>query len=360
MEKMKLPILTIDTRKIESNTKTIVNMCGELGIKIAAVTKLYCGIPEIAEASVRGGISMLADSRIENLKKLKDLNIPKILLRLPMISQAEDVVEYSDISLNSEYKTMKALSEKALEMDKIHKVILMIDLGDLREGVWYTDAIDYIKDILELEGVRLIGIGTNLTCYGGVIPSRENLGILRDIAKEVEKLYNIPLEIVSGGNSGSIYLVQNKQIPNKINNLRLGEAILFGTEFAYGERIENTYSDAFKLYAEIIEIKEKPSVPIGEIGLDAFGEKPRFVDRGIRKRAILGIGKQDIRVDDIISKDEDVIIIGGSSDHLIIDITDCKRQYDIGDILEFDIHYIGVLQAMTSEYINKVLIESIK
>lgn len=203
----------------------------------------------------------------------------------------------------------------------------------------------------------MIGIGTNLTCYGGVLPSTKNLGILRDIAIEIENTYNMSLEIVSGGNSSSIYLVQNKQIPDKINSLRLGEAILFGTEFAYGKRIENTYGDVFKLHAEIIEIKEKPSVPTGEIGLDAFGEKPIFIDRGIRKRAILGIGKQDVRVDNIIPRDSDIIIIGGSSDHLIVDITNCKNQYDIGDILEFYIHYIGVLQAMTSEYIDKVLIE---
>lgn len=203
----------------------------------------------------------------------------------------------------------------------------------------------------------MIGIGTNLTCYGGVLPSTKNLGILRDIAIEIENTYNMSLEIVSGGNSSSIYLVQNKQIPDKINSLRLGKAILFGTEFAYGKRIENTYGDVFKLHAEIIEIKEKPSVPTGEIGLDAFGEKPIFIDRGIRKRAILGIGKQDVRVDNIIPRDSDIIIIGGSSDHLIVDITNCKNQYDIGDILEFYIHYIGVLQAMTSEYIDKVLIE---
>ncbi|WZL73898.1 ornithine racemase Orr [Clostridiaceae bacterium 35-E11] len=354
---MRMPALTIDVKKIEHNTKTMVEMCGNLGIKVAAVTKGYCAIPKIAEASVRGGVHMLADSRIENLMKLKHIHIPKILLRLPMISQVDDVVEYADISLNSEYKTIKALSEKAIEKNKVHKVILMVDLGDLREGVWNTKAVAYIKDIVHLKGVELIGIGTNLTCYGGVLPSVENLGLLSNIAKEIEKVYNIKLEVVSGGNSSSVYLVQNRQIPDEINHLRFGEAILFGTEFAYGQRIENTYGDAFKLYAEVVELKEKPSVPTGEIGLDAFGEKPTFVDRGIRKRAILGIGKQDIRIENIRPVDGKVIVIGASSDHLIIDITDSEKQYDIGDVVEFDIHYTGMLTAMTSEYVQKVIID---
>lgn len=353
---MKFPALTVDLKKIEHNAKTMVKMCSERGIKIAAVTKGYCAVPEIAEASVRGGVPMLADSRIENLIKLKELNVPKILLRLPMLSQVDNVVEYADISLNSEYKTIKALSEKALEKGKVHKIILMVDLGDLREGVWNTNAVAYVKDILKLKGIELFGIGTNLTCYGGVLPSVENLGLLSSIAGEIERSYNIKLEIVSGGNSSSVYLVQNGQIPGRINNLRFGEAILFGTEFAYGKRIENTYGDAFKLYAEVVELKEKPSVPIGDIGLDAFGEKPKFVDRGVRKRAILGIGKQDVRIENLKPADSKAIIIGGSSDHLILDVTDSEKKYNIGDVVEFNAHYTAVLTAMTSEYVEKVLI----
>lgn len=352
---MKLPALTIDIKKIEHNTRTLVEMCGKHGIKVAGVTKLYCANPLIAEASVRGGVEMLADSRLENLIRLKDIKIPKMLLRLPMISKAEAVVDYVDISLNSEYKTMKVLSEKALEKEKIHKIVLMIDLGDLREGLSHEDARDIIPKILDLKGVQLVGIGTNLSCYGGVIPSIENLGLLSDIAEEIEERYHISLEIISGGNSSSIYLVENGEIPARINHLRLGEAILFGTEAAYAKRIANTYSDVFKLHAEIIEIQEKPSVPTGEIGLNAFREVPSFVDRGRRKRALLGVGRQDIDIDNIRPEDKEIILVGGSSDHLIVDITDCKKEYDIGDVLRFDTHYTSVLQAMTSEYVEKII-----
>jgi len=352
---MNYPALKVNLAKLESNTRLLVEKCSARGINVSAVTKVFCGMPEIAVAMVKGGASYLADSRIENLKKLRVLNIPKMLLRIPMLSQVEEVIEYADISLNSEYKVIKALSDEAVKKGKVHQIILMVDLGDLREGVWADDAMDYVDKIMKLEGIKLIGIGTNLTCYGAVIPNEENLSKLVEIANNIEKKYNIKLSIISGGNSSSIYLVEKGTIPKGINNLRLGESIVLGNETAYGARIDGTYNDCFTLCAEIIELKEKPSVPIGEIGVDAFGNKPTFVDRGIRKRAILAIGKQDVRIDGLTPIDENIIILGASSDHMIVDVTDCKTNYDIGDIIEFRMDYGALLSAATSDYVKKII-----
>lgn len=352
---MHYPAIKVNREKLRYNTSILIDKCGRLGIEIIPVTKVYCGMPEIAEASVKAGAKMLADSRIENIKKLKVLDVPKMLLRIPMLSQADEIIENVDISLNSEYKTIKTLSEKALQKGRIHKIVLMIDLGDLREGVWYEDAVEFADRIIKLPGIKLVGVGTNLTCYGGVIPNSENLGLLASLANEIEKKYNLKLSIVSGGNSSSLHLVDKNKVPKGINQLRLGEAIVLGNETAYGERIEGTYSDVFTYMAEIIELKEKPSVPIGEIGVDAFGEKPVFTDRGIRKRAILASGRQDLKVDGIQPRDKNAIVIGASSDHMIIDVSDCSREYRVGDIMEFDLDYGALLAAFTSEYVEKVI-----
>lgn len=349
------PRVEIDLQKIEHNTKILTELCKNNGIEVAAVTKVFCGQLEIAKVLVKSGVSILADSRVENLKNLKSINVPKLLLRLPMISQAEEVVEFADISLNSEIETIRELSNKAVQKEKIHGIILMIDLGDLREGIFDEEEIYYtVKEILKLKGVKLIGIGTNLTCYGGVIPKQDNLNRLLKIKDSIENKFGIEIEIVSGGNSSSLYLLYNSQgIPEGINQLRLGESIVLGRETAYGNRIENTYDDCFKLIAEIIEIKEKPSVPVGEIGMDAFGNKPVFQDRGIRKRAICAIGKQDVSISDIIPDDKDIIILGGSSDHLIIDITDSIVDYKIGSKVSFKLSYGGILSTLTSKYVWK-------
>lgn len=351
---MSYPKVEVDLNKIKHNASILVNLCKEYGIKVAGVTKSFCGYPDIAKAFVEGGVSYLADSRIENLIKLKDFKLPKILLRLPMISEVEKIVEYADISLNSELDTIKALSRASVEKGITHKIILMFDLGDLREGYFKEeDLFKDIEEIIKLDGVKIIGLGTNLTCYGGVIPREENLGRLVELANRIEEKYNFKLDIISGGNSSTLHLLINKKKVKGINLLRLGESIILGSETAFGNRIENTYDDAFQLVVEIIEIKEKPSVPIGEIGRDAFGKVPTFVDKGIRKRILCAIGKQDVEFDSIIPMDESITILGGSSDHLILDGTDSKVDYKVGDKIRFKLTYAGLLRTMTSEYVKK-------
>ena len=76
----------------------------------------------------------------------------------------------------------------------------------------------------------------------------------------------------------------------------------------------------------------------------------------MRKRIICAIGKQDIDFDTIFPIDKDLIILGGSSDHLIIDGSDSKIEYRIGDIIKFNMEYVSILRATTSSYVKKVII----
>jgi predicted amino acid racemase len=49
------------------------------------------------------------------------------------------VVRSADISLNTELDTLKKLSYYAKASNKNHQVIVMVELGDLREGVLPID-----------------------------------------------------------------------------------------------------------------------------------------------------------------------------------------------------------------------------
>lgn len=353
---MSYPRLEISLDKITHNTQVVIGMCNRRDIRVAGVTKAFCGHPEIARAMVSGGIDILADSRLENLRRLRGFSLPKMLLRLPMISQAGAVVEYADISLNSEIETIKALSEAAIAQRKSHEIILMFDLGDLREGIFDENELFHtVEQLLQLKGVILIGIGTNMTCFGGVIPTPKNLSRLTRQKGAIESRFDLHLEVVSGGNSSTLYLIEEGNMPDGINQLRLGESIVLGRETAYGRQLRGTYNDCFRLIAEIIEIKEKPSSPIGEVRLDAFGERPSFVDKGIRKRALCAIGKQDINVGDLIPEDKAITVLGASSDHLILDVTESGRVCKVGDLVSFTLTYGGILRSMTSEYVAKEL-----
>lgn len=348
------PLLRTDISKLQHNAKFLQEKCREEQIEIMAVTKVYCGNLKIATAMVECGINMLADSRVANLKRMEHLKAKKVLLRLPMLAEAEEVVKYADLSLNSELKTLKALNEAALRQAKQHEVILMVDLGDLREGILPDQLLPLVEETLSLKGLNLVGLGVNLTCYGGVMPDERNLGELASLAKAIEEKFNHKLTWISGGNSSSLYLLGSGRMPKEVNVLRLGESVVLGRETAFGDVIEGTHTDVFTLEAQIIELKEKNSMPSGTIGMDAFGNKPVFEDKGRMLRAILGIGKQDVNPSSLIPRDKSIEIIGASSDHLIMDFTNAEKSYQVGDAIAFDVEYGALLNLWTSEYVHKI------
>jgi ornithine racemase len=347
------PCIEINLNKITHNTKEVNTICNCKDIHMVGVSKVFCARRPIVQAILRGGVEIIGDSRIENLKRLENITCKKMLLRIPMESNADEVVKYSDISLNSELQTIKMLSTAAKKVNKIHNIILMIDVGDLREGVLEEDVLHVVEEIILLNNVRLCGIGTNLTCYGGVIPDSNNLGKLIELKKKISACFGIDIPIVSGGNSSSLYAVIDGSIPEGINQLRIGEAIVLGRETAFGKQILNCYRDSFILKGEIIEIKEKPSVPVGQIGMDAFGQIPKFEDKGIIRRAIIALGRQDITPEGLVAMDKNIAVLGASSDHLIINITSCSSIYTVGDIIDFYMDYGCLLRAMTSPYVKK-------
>ncbi len=353
---MSYPKIKVNKKKLKSNVESVVGLCEENGMNVAGVTKVFCGNPELASIYIDGGVEYLADSRIQNLIKLKNFDITKMIMRIPMQSEIEDIVRYADISFNSEKETIKMISEESVKQEKIHGIVMMIDLGDLREGYFNEEELlSDAEEIVKYEGIKLVGLAVNMACFGGVIPKESTIERLVNLSERLEKRCNIELDIISGGNSATLYLMDNLK-SHGMTTMRLGEALILGTEPSCEKQLPGTVNDTFILEAEIIEIKEKPSVPIGKIGKDAFGNIPSFEDKGIRKRIICGIGKQDVDYDTMFPIDGKINILGGSSDHLVLDATDSDIDYKVGDIVTFRLEYVSILRAMTSEYVTKEFI----
>jgi ornithine racemase len=353
------PALVIDLQKIYQNACTITTQCAAYGIQVAAVTKGFCALPVVADVMLQGGCVMLADSRIRNLQKLHEAHfkVEHLLLRSPMLSEAEDVVRYADISLNSEIATIQALDHVARTLHTRHKIILMIDIGDLREGIWPDQLDETVQAIMACDAIDFAGIGCNLGCYGGIIPSPENMQFLFQLHASIEHTYNLKLPLISGGSTSGLQLVASGRMPSLINHLRVGEGILLGRSTTDRFIIPNTYQNAFQIRGEIIESNRKPSIPIGERGKDAFGNIPTFQDRGIRQRVIVALGRQDIsRAEDLLLPDDRLCILGVTSDHLIVDVTEGEQNYRVGDTLEFSPDYPSLLAAATSQYVHKEFI----
>ncbi len=346
------PRIIIDTSKFRHNLRYLLDLCHSNGMTMMAVSKVFCADQTLIDIMKEERVDYIADSRIQNLESII-CDIPKVLLRLPMISEAEKVVLSSDISLNSELSTVRVLNGFAAKNNVKHGIIVMIDLGDLREGIYDSkELLIFVEETLKLSNIELKGIGVNLTCYGGVIPTTKTLNKLVEYKKLIELKFNIVLDIVTGGNSSNIDLLMNKGIPSEINNIRLGESIVLGRETAFGNYIDNTYDDVFTLEADIIEVKLKPSVPIGQIGMNAFGKVPTFEDKGDILRAIIAIGKQDVDHTELQPFDT-VKPIGSSSDHIIVDITEANNIYEVGNTMLFKLTYGSILSLMTSKYVSK-------
>ena len=362
-KKQGYPKLIIDLQKLRTNIEKVQNMCSQSGIELAGVIKGCTGLIPCVQQYEMAGCAYIASSRLEQLEPLRAAGIqaPLMMVRIPMLSEAEDVVRICDYSLNSEVEVLKALNIQARLQDKQHNVILMADCGDLREGFWDKDEMVDVAEMVEKEfrNLHLAGVGVNVGCYGSVLATPEKLQELVDIAERIEERIGRELEIISGGATSSLMRVVDGNMPPRINMLQVGEGILLDYDLPnlYGYDIEGMYKDVFRLRAEVIEIKDKPSHPVGEIGFDAFGHQVQYVDRGIRRRALLGIGKCDYGdPSELVCLEPGAEVLGASSDHTILDVQDVKRNLRTGDIIEFDVKYATIVYLTNSANIEKVFI----
>lgn len=359
---MSYPKVVIDSNKLRNNAKNILKMCNDDGIDVAGVIKGINGLDEVIKILIEAGFDTLASSRLSQLKKVKEINpdVKTFNLRIPMLSEVDELIECSDISLNSSLQTLRELNKAANKQNKIHSVILMAECGDLREGIFdEKELIDTAVTVEnELENLHLLGVGTNLGCYGSIMPTVDKMNELIAKANKINDAIGRKLEVVSGGASTSIPLVAKGKMPEGITHLRIGDALYISDlDDCFDYKVFTDEDEAFTLEAEIIEVKDKPSHPVGTIAVDAFGNKKEYQDKGIRRRALIAVGRQDLGdCMHLRPLDSEVEVIGGSSDHTILDISECKNEYNLGDILKFHLMYENLLMTSQSEYIEKEFI----
>ena len=353
------PLIEIDLTKLRQNIDRVLEKCAASGISVTGVVKGFNGILPMMRQYDESGCMSIGSSRLEHIEEARSAGLtgPFWALRIPMLSEVPDIVRLCETSLNSEVETLKAIDRECEKHGKKHNIILMADTGDLREGFW--DKNELIAAALmvekELNNLHLLGIGTNLSCYGSIKPTVEKANELIAIAENVEAAIGRKLEIISGGASFSLPMVLDGTMPFRINHMRIGEGMLLGWDLLemWGIDVSFLNFDVFTLKAEIIELKDKPSHPVGELFVDCFGHSPVYEDKGIRKRALVAIGRLDFAyIDALKPLAEGIEVLGGSSDHLILDITDSPAPRKVGDILEFGLRYSAMLYTTSSRYLR--------
>lgn len=346
--------------KLQENYNYLDHLFKSNDIKWGITTKLLCGNTDYLKEVADLGIGEMHDSRISNLKKIKEID-PEVLtiyIKPPPRDIIESVVKYADASLNTELSTLNALSEEAQRQNTVHKVIVMIEMGDLREGVMREDLINFYEKVFEMPAIEVIGIGTNLNCMHGVMPDEDKLIQLALYKQIISLQFDKEIPLVSGGTTVTIPLLLRDQLPKGINHFRVGEALFFGKDLFADGTIEGMHNDVMELYSQIIEIAEKPKVPSGDLGKNPQGKVADIDKEEYGKtsyRAILDIGYLDINPDHLINIHDDVKIADASSDMLILDVGDNKNNYEVGDFIRFRMKYMGALGIMNSDYIDKMV-----
>ncbi len=356
-----MAFITLDKKKLNQNYKYLDKLFKKKNKEWAVVTKLLCGNKTFIKEVINLGAKEVCDSRISNLKTVKEINadVETVYIKPPAKRSLSSVIKYADASFNTEFYTIKLLSDEAVKQNKKHKIIIMIELGDLREGVMGDHLLDFYESIFHLPNIMVTGIGTNLNCLNGVMPSEDKLIQLSLYKQLIEFKFKRKIPWVTGGTSVIIPILLRKQVPSGINHFRVGEALFFGNNLITGEDIKGMKQDVFKLYAEIIEITEKPKIPIGYLGENPSGETFEILEEDYGKtshRAILDVGLLDISTDFIEPEDSKITLAGASSDMLIADLGEVHQNYKVGDLVSFNLKYMGALRLLNSNYITKKVI----
>jgi predicted amino acid racemase len=355
-----MAFLKLDRQKLKTNYDHLEGLFSHHGISWGVVSKMLCGNKTYLKELLDLGVEEIHDSRISNLKAIKQIKpeVQTVYIKPAPKRSIASVVRYADVSLNTEYETIRMLSEEAVRQDKKHMVIIMIELGDLREGVMGEELIDFYSQIFELPNIEVIGLGANLNCLSGVMPSQDKLIQLSLYKQLIEAHFKIKIPWVSGGTSVTLPLMEWQQVPRGVNHFRIGETLYFGNNLFSGDPIEGMETGVLKLYAEIIELTEKPVVPIGELSVNPSGEMAVVKEEDFGKtsyRAIIDVGLLDISPDFLIPENPNISVSGASSDMLVLDLGEDSDQYEVGGLVAFDLKYMGALSLMSSRYIDKVV-----
>ncbi|WP_114748210.1 alanine racemase [Pleomorphovibrio marinus] len=353
-----MAFLNLYKDKLKNNFEFLKNKFNENGVSWGVVSKLLCGNRRYIKELIDLGVDEIHDSRISNLAKVKEINpnVQTVYIKPPSKRNLSDMVKYADVSLNSELNTIRWISDEAVKQDKKHKIIIMVETGDLREGVMGDHLVDFYSKVFELPNLEIIGLGTNLNCLNGVMPSADKLIQLSLYKQIIELKFNKEIPWVSAGTSVTIPLMLHKQLPKGVNHFRIGETLYFGNDLFEEKIIEGMKGDVFELNAEIIEMQEKPLLPMGTLAANPQGEVAEMDESLYGKtsyRAILDIGLLDVDPKYLVPEDGKFEILGASSDMIILNLRENPQGYKVGDLIRFHLKYMGALAILNSSYIEK-------
>jgi len=352
--------LVINLQALHHNIQTIDGWVKDHGASWTLVTKALSGHVDTIRALQALGVRSMADSRVDNLKAIGKISpdFESWYLRPPTLTYVREIIEVSDVSLNSELQVIDDIDRVAGEMGKTHHIIIMIELGDLREGILPGSLIGFYNHVFKLGHVEVLGIGANLGCLAGIVPTVDQMMQLVLYRELLQLKFNHSLPMISAGSSAVIPMLLEGRVPKSINHFRIGEAVFLGTDLIHGGILPGLRDDAFTLEAEIVEIKEKSlAMQADGSGISTFEpiSKEKFAPGQRGYRALLAAGQLDTDVKALTPISPNVQLAGASSDVMVVNLGDNPDGMKIGDSVRFRPAYSALIRLMVGKFIEKIV-----
>lgn len=358
--------LIVKIENILGNIHKLDRLIKKRGMTWSLMVKMLSGnrlvLEKLFEDDVVRSLHSFGDSRLSSLRTIKsiDPSLRTMYIKPPAIKNIKSVVKHADVSFNTSLSTILALNREAQRQERIHEVLIMIEMGELREGVMREEIMDFYEKVFELSNVRILGIGTNLGCMYGVEPTYDKLIQLCLYKQLLEAKFNRKIELVSGGSSITLPLLTQNRVPDAMNHFRIGEAAFHGVSPLDNDRFDHLSMDTFDVRANIIELQEKAMIPDGTIGEANIGhtsDLSHFDEKQRRYRAIVDFGILDVDHGNLTPRDETVEFIGITSDMTVYDLgRDFEGgrtgSYRVGSELSFKPNYMAVARLFNSKFIE--------
>ena len=362
-----MAILNIHTDKIIANIQVVDDLMKKHHKEWSLVVKVLGNNREILTAILEHSSVLsthsIAVSQWKNLRLIKEINrnLTTMYIKPPVMNNADNVVRYADISFNSSFPTIQALNEAARKTHKRHRIIIMIELGELREGIRREGLMEFYQKVFKMDNIEVIGIGANLGCMIGVKPTFDKLLQLVLYEQLIEAVFERGLELISGASSIALPLLMRGKIPSGVNHFRIGEAVFLGTSPLNNEPFLNLHTDSFTFTGNIIELYKKPNTP-DEV-ISSVGEKGELEAKhhsNSSYHAVMDFGELDVDADYLVPIDKEISYFGSSSDMTVYDLKENKSNYETGAVLQFRLKYMAVAILMASSSIDKKVIKPSK
>lgn len=347
--------------QILKNYRLADGLCKKNNVQLNVVTKFCLSAPDIVSALYNcedAPCAAISDSNMENFLQLPldvGARLTKCCIKM-RLSDIQRFLEYPSYArpnriFVSDERLLEAVSQ--LPASVRPDIVLIAETGDLKDGI----PCDDIPRLAERwASLPIMGVSANFACLSGILPDSVLVKRLALCAEEVQRVRGLDKPFLSLGGTVVHGLLEKTELLNLATEVRMGEGIFFGYDSSGGMALSGFERQTILLCGEVLEIREKDTaLQAGRTaGHSATGGEAVFMP-GKRKRAVLDFGILAACADTIVPLDAEICVCGQTFDFTVIDITNSKKTYQVGDSIPFVTNYASASFAMMNRYIPRRL-----